>query len=68
MPPETIEPLKRVTIAVLSDMGISCPVPKRDDTVTLFPAAFWYTTKIFEPDMPLPWPRATHAMDVGAEI
>ena len=57
-PFEIPEPESRVIWDVLPEVvGSRLPTPSLGDTVTLFPAAFAYTMKIFDPDMEPPWPR-----------
>ena len=47
-PPCTPLPSNSVTLASLSAFGITCPLPVRGESVTLFPDADVYITKILE--------------------
>jgi hypothetical protein len=68
MPLETPEPSSNVTLAALLKLGITWPLAVRGDSVTFVPPDEVYTKNMFAPDMPLPWPRATHSYELGAEI
>lgn len=61
----TPDPCNKVRVVVVSSLGCVWPVPVRGDMVTL-PVPSAYMTKMLEPDICEPWPRAVHVYEVGA--
>jgi hypothetical protein len=67
-PSEIPDPSNKVTFAFPLNDGSTWPDPDLGDRVTLFPSADEYITKIFEPDIPEPSPKAIHCKLVGPLI
>ena len=67
-PSLTPEPSNNVTCAALLSLGIVYPPAVRGESVTFVLSELVYTKNMFELDMDLPWPKATHSYVLGAEI